>query len=142
MNHFLIVFLYFLNLKANNKNKINKRCIRPKFSAAGDTIFRAGEKAEEFFIIKSGRIGVFANDSNSLMAILEEGAFFGEISLLLTRKRTMTIKCLADTELLTIKNQRLLNILDLFPDEKSHLMAIAKQRLKTTNKHDIPLKEV
>jgi len=76
------------------------------------------------------------------MAILEDGAFFGEIALLITRKRTMTIKCLTETEFLTISKERLMNLLELFPEEKSHLFSIANQRLRTTNKHDIPLKEV
>lgn len=128
-----------LHLKLQ-ESKLN-RAIRFKFSTAGDTICRFGEKADEFYLIKKGRVGVFSADG-FLMAILEEGSFFGEIALLLTKKRTMTIKCLIETEFITVPKERMLNILELFPDEKAHLIAIAKQRLKTTSKHDIPLKEV
>ena len=113
-----------------------------KFSSKGDIICRADEKADEFYIIRKGKIGVFTSDGLSIMAILEDGAFFGEIGLLISKTRTMTIKCLSETEFLTISKERFLNLFDSFPDEKNYLMRVAKQRLLTTNKHDIPLKEV
>lgn len=113
-----------------------------KFSAKDDYLFRAGEIATEFFIIKTGRVGVISEDGLSLMAVLEEGAFFGEIALLITKKRTMSIKCLSATEFVSISKERFLSLFENYPKKKKYLLKVANQRLKTTNKHDIPMKEV
>lgn len=105
-------------------------------------MFHAGEKAEDFYIINKGKVGVFSSVGGDLIAILEKGAFFGEISILITKKRTMTIECLSDTEFLTISKERLLEILEHFPKEKDFLFKVANQRTKTSTKFDIPVIEV
>lgn len=79
---------------------------------------------------------------SDLIAILEDGAFFGEIALFLTKTRTMTLECLSDVEFLIISKERFLGILEYFPTEKNYIMNVARQRLKTSTKYDIPVKEV
>ena len=59
-----------------------------------DIVIRAGEVAEEFYIIKQGRVEVLAYDGKTVIGILEKGSYFGEIGLLGMNngKRTASIR--------------------------------------------------
>ena len=48
----------------------------------GDVLFEAGDKAEKFYVIKSGKIRIISRALNKEFAILKEGESFGEQSLL------------------------------------------------------------
>ena len=50
-----------------------------------DIILREGEIAEEFFFIKKGQVEIIATDGKTVIAILEKGAYFGEIGLLVLK---------------------------------------------------------
>lgn len=76
------------------------------------------------------------------MAILEDGAFFGEIALFKTKTRTMTVQCLTEAEFLVISKEKLINLLEFFPEERKYILKVAEQRMRTTAKYDIPIKEV
>ena len=55
---------------------------------AGDAIFTAGEEAQTLFVIQSGVIDLVGKDGEEVLATLERGDFFGEMSLLEGTPRT------------------------------------------------------
>ena len=114
----------------------------PKFALTGDVILRCGEVFEEFFIIKSGKVEIIATDGGTRLAILESGAFFGEVAYFFNGKRSATVQALTECMFLVLNKEKFEMILKLFPDERRFLMKIAGQRLKTSSKNDLPLKEV
>ena len=109
---------------------------------AGDVVLRCGDIFDEFFIIKSGKVEIISADGQSRLAILESGAFFGEIAYFFNNKRSTTVKALTECLFLVLNKEKFETILKLFPDERGFLMKVATQRLKTTNKNDLPLREV
>jgi len=115
--------------------------VYPKFALAGDVILRCGEIFEEFFIIKSGKVEILGADGTTRLAILESGAFFGEVAFFFNGKRSATVQALTDCMFLVLNKEKFEMILKLFPDERRFLMKIASQRLKTSTKNDLP-KEV
>ena len=123
------------------KFNLNLRSIYPKFAMSGDIIVRCGEIFEEFFIIKTGKVEIVGNDGTTRLAILESGAFFGEVALF-HGKRSATVRALTDCMFLVLNKEKLEMILKLFPEERKFLMKVAVQRLKTSSKNDYPLKEV
>lgn len=52
--------------------------------ACGDYILRQGQRAEAFYIIRSGTVSVWAEtpESSERLAVLKEGDSFGEVSIL------------------------------------------------------------
>jgi len=142
----LFVFSVFKFSSNKNQRKnchilLNKRSIYPKFAMSGDIILRYGEVFDEFFIIKTGQVEILSNDGVTRLAILESGAFFGEVALF-HGKRTATVRALTDCMFLVLQKEKLEMILKLFPEERRFLMKVAAQRLKTSTKNDYPLKEV
>ena len=113
------------------------RAMRPKLSMASDMVVETGEIAEEMYFISKGLVSVIATDNTTLIASLNEGSYFGEIGILITNIRTVSIKALALCLFYTIRKDDLLKILDLYPDQMAFLMAVAKQRMLTTNPEDL-----
>ncbi|MBE9114286.1 ATP-binding cassette domain-containing protein [Lusitaniella coriacea LEGE 07157] len=65
------------------------------------TIIRQGDRADEFYILIEGRVDAIKEDENSqevLLRQLKQGDYFGEIGLLKRRKRTATVRVVADAE--------------------------------------------
>jgi len=59
---------------------------------ANDNVVEVGDIAEEIFFIKKGVVEVLATDNHTVIAYLTEGSYFGEIGVLLTGVRSVTIK--------------------------------------------------
>ena len=55
------------------------RYLYPKIATPGDFVIKEGEFADEIFFIKSGQVEVLATDKRTRIAILKDGAYFGEI---------------------------------------------------------------
>jgi CRP-like cAMP-binding protein len=68
---------------------------------------------------------------------MSEGSYFGEIGVLITHKRSCSIKASTYTSLLTVDKDDFLSILEKYPLIMKYLKAVAKQRLETSHPHDI-----
>ena len=104
---------------------------------AGDYIFKIGEFAEEMYFIKYGEVEVLSTDNETCIAILREGAYFGEIGLLITGKRTVTIRALTFCVFQVINKNDFDQLMDTYPEQKDFLMKVADQRIKTTKPEDL-----
>ncbi|MDR3549516.1 MAG: cyclic nucleotide-binding domain-containing protein [Candidatus Pacebacteria bacterium] len=118
------------------------RHTQPMICMAGDHIVRKGELAESMYFIKRGLAKVVcADDENVVISYLGEGAYFGEIGVLTTGKRSTSVIAHTDCVLLSIDKPTLLEILDEFGHHKKFLEMVAKQRLETTYTTDIQIAE-
>lgn len=113
------------------------RHLKPKIFMAEDYIVRRGDYAEDFYFIRVGSVEVLASDDQTAICILEEGAYFGEIGILLGVCRTASVRAIIATLISYINRDILISILKNFPEHLSFLKKVAEQRLKTTNKDDI-----
>lgn len=70
----------------------------------GDVIIREGDGGREMFIIQSGSVDVIKGegDSKMVLAVLERGDFFGEMSILENVKRSATVIAKEETRLLVL----------------------------------------
>ncbi|CAG9319774.1 unnamed protein product [Blepharisma stoltei] len=113
------------------------RCLTPKVFMAGDYIIRQGDYAEELFFIKIGTVEVIAADSETIIAYLEEGDYFGEIGVLLDQRRSLSVRSYNATMISSISKNDLMPVLQNYPEYHEFLKNVAEQRLKTTNTEDI-----
>jgi CRP-like cAMP-binding protein len=59
------------------------RYLRPRLYMEGDFVIRKDEFADFMYFIRSGFVKVMAPDEDTVVALLQEGDYFGEIGILL-----------------------------------------------------------
>jgi hypothetical protein len=75
---------------------------RPATYASGEVVVRQGQPGTSMFVIVRGGAVVVLEPSGQEVARLQEGAFFGEMSLLTGAPRTATVRATRDTDVLEI----------------------------------------
>ena len=99
--------------------------LRSQVFSPGDYICRKGEMGREMFIVNSGRLEVMDDNGAALIATLNEGSYFGEISILnLTdagNRRTANVRSMGFSDLLCLSKEDLLEALKEYPDAKKML---------------------
>ena len=73
---------------------------------AGELVFREGDAGSEMFIVQSGVVQVFRNlgGQEQVLAVMEKGDFFGEMSVLEGSARTANARAQEDCELIEINS--------------------------------------
>ena len=88
----------------------------------GDYIIHKGDLDEERYFINRGSVQVVSEDEKTVYASLHEGAFFGEMALLLRSHRTATVKAADYCDVYILSKPDFENLLNRSPDfaEKVH----------------------
>ncbi len=79
--------------------------VLPMRYAAGEVIVRQGEPGGRFYVITEGEVEVIreeADGTETLLAHLGPGRYFGEIALLRATRRTATVRALGDVSVLAV----------------------------------------
>src|SRR3989338_3183438 len=108
--------------------KLIENKIRRVEHKKGDNVYRAGEEADAFYIILSGRFQV-VNPKGSILATLSHGDYFGESSLLLSRPHSATIEAKNDGLVLKINKEDFVTLLNAIPSLSVHLSRTLGHRL-------------
>src|SRR5437879_1052974 len=102
----------------------------------GDTIFSYGDAADALYIVRSGSVEVFVENTATEKIILAEtlpGDLFGEISLMDGGARTATAVAIDDAELLTLDRADLLELITQHPHAAMDLLTVMGRRLRATD---------
>ena len=70
--------------------------------ADGERIVREGEPGRSMYVVASGRVHIVLESSGSRVATIEQGGYFGEMSLLTGDARTATVVAEGDVRVLEI----------------------------------------
>lgn len=98
----------------------------------GDWIIREGEEGNSMFAIASGAVRILKSLEGKKMlqlAVLGEGAFFGEMSVLRGGPRGASVQSIQPGELFEISKQLIDNIIEQYPSVEKVLNKFIKQRL-------------
>ena len=97
----------------------------------GEVIFNPGNKAEHFFILKSGKIKVFktARGKEQIIRIFDVPALFGEAASFTGKNFPAWAEALEESEVLTIPRQRFMELLREDPEIGMNLLSVMAQRL-------------
>ncbi len=104
---------------------------------AGSVVFREGEEGDAVYLIREGHTDVYrtVDGERRLIAILAEGQYFGEMSLISDEARNATVECPVDTDLVKISRDDFLGIIEREPGMMKELRAVYTERRK--NREDI-----
>uniref|UniRef100_A0A158PBC6 Cyclic nucleotide-binding domain-containing protein n=1 Tax=Angiostrongylus cantonensis TaxID=6313 RepID=A0A158PBC6_ANGCA len=105
----------------------------------GDYICRKGDIGREMYIVKRGKLQVVGDDGQKVFATLQEGAVFGELSILNIagskngNRRTANVRSVGYTDLFVLNKNDLWNALREYPDARKLLLAKGRELLKKDN---------
>jgi CRP-like cAMP-binding protein len=104
---------------------------------AGTVVFSEGEVGTEMYVIQSGSVDVFkkaARGEEKLLATLEKGDFFGEMSILEDVPRTASARAKTDCELLKINQSTFDEMLRHNGEIAVRMLRKLSRRLRETTK--------
>jgi NTE family protein len=79
--------------------------LRPVHVRAGEIVVAQGDAADRIFVVSTGRLRVFVDDSDNGRRVVRElgaGAVLGELALLTGASRSATVEAVRDSELLEL----------------------------------------
>lgn len=101
--------------------------LRPRAFAAGDVIVHEGEPGEEMFVICRGELEAL-NAHGEVLRVMKEGDCFGEIALLLSEKRTATVRARTACDLFVLDRKHFGQILKEHEQFASAVRQVARSR--------------
>uniref|UniRef100_A0A8D0DH42 Cyclic nucleotide gated channel subunit alpha 4 n=1 Tax=Salvator merianae TaxID=96440 RepID=A0A8D0DH42_SALMN len=117
--------------------------LRPQVYSPGEYVCRKGDVGREMYFIREGRLAVVADDGVTQYAVLGEGLYFGEISIINIKgnksgnRRTANIKSIGFSDLFCLSKEDLAEVLAEFPDAKAMLEAKGREILLKMDKLDV-----
>ena len=106
------------------------RCVRAVTLEPGQVLFRQGDPANSLYVVVEGAVVPIAEgDRRRKLAVLERGAFFGEIGLMTKQPRNATIEALVETKLLAIDRRLLRQLIDDAPSVSKSILRFLRARL-------------
>ncbi|RMH00220.1 MAG: GNAT family N-acetyltransferase [Chloroflexi bacterium] len=104
----------FQNLEEGELAKIAGLCQVTAFRK-GETILRAGDEGEVFYMVMEGKIDIYAADGETIIGRVHEGDFLGEIALVAERPFTATAVAATNVKLIALKHQDFMNLIHKHP---------------------------
>ena len=102
----------------------------------GDSIFHQADPGSTLYIIASGQVKITVispEGDEIILAILTDGDFFGELSLLDQHPRSANVVTMMDTQAIVLHQHDLLNFLSTHPELAIDIMAELSRRLREAN---------
>jgi cAMP-dependent protein kinase regulator len=102
----------------------------------GDVVVVAGDAGDSLFVVATGIVKAFVptSDGHKLVREMEEGQFFGEISILTGSERTATVTAKTRCELLELDRTTLDDIAGRRPRVREVMNEFCRQRLADDRK--------
>jgi CRP/FNR family cyclic AMP-dependent transcriptional regulator len=103
---------------------------------AGQLILTAGEPGDSMYVVESGKVELFLQDSSNQrvhLAIVEPGELFGELSMLDKAPRSASALALENTHLLIVDREDLQLLVTSHPHAALDMMAMLGKRIREAN---------
>ncbi|NXL49567.1 CNGA4 protein, partial [Podilymbus podiceps] len=117
--------------------------LRPQVFGPGEFVCRRGDVGHEMYFVREGRLAVVAEDGITQLAILGEGLYFGEISLINIKgntsgnRRTANIMSIGYSDLFCLSKEDLAEVLAEFPSARAMMEAKGRELLLRMGKLDV-----
>ena len=113
--------------------------LKPQVFSPGDFICRKGDIGREMYIVKQGKLQVVSEDCKVVYATLNEGSYFGEISILNVpgsksgNRRTANVRSVGYSDLFCLSKDDLLDAIKEYPDTRTILEERGRKILMKDN---------
>jgi voltage-gated potassium channel len=97
-------------------------------------IAQEGELGKEIFFISKGKLEVSSKNGEKIHAILEEGEYFGDLSLLMKESRTASVRTLSYCEIFILELEDFIRIKNDYPEFKEVIKKISAERTEKTTR--------
>ncbi|MGV3525446.1 MAG: cyclic nucleotide-binding domain-containing protein [Candidatus Sericytochromatia bacterium] len=102
--------------------------VRTRVFNRGDEIVRKGDSGNEMFLIRQGRVEVLGANALDIVARMNTGDVFGEVALMLGLPRNATVRASVYSELFSIQQSDLDELLPHYPSVRERLLQLAHER--------------
>jgi NADH dehydrogenase len=114
-----------VQLRTEGTSGMNQEHFEP-----GEVIFREGDTGDRLYIILKGRAEVLvAARPDGPVAMLEAGAYFGEMALVANARRNATIRCTEAMDVLTLPKRDFGLLATHLPGVKQGVEQVIQQRV-------------
>lgn len=120
--------------------KLVEKFLHPRTYHQDEVIFNEGDPGVGMYIVMSGKVSITKNSGNSskiALATIEEGGFFGEVSIIEGGPRTASATAIEKTELLGFFKADLEELIERKPEIAAktlyEIARILGERLRLTN---------
>lgn len=86
-----------------------------------EVLIRQGEVGDAMYFLTRGQVEVVQASADQPVAVLGEGAHFGEVAILMDVPRTATIRALTEGEVYELKRADVLGMIHTYPEFARHL---------------------
>lgn len=103
----------FAELTPQTLTEVADKMSREKYPA-GATIVRQGDEGDKFYVIRGGSVEVIKEDlpGQPVVAVLEEGGYFGEAALLKEQPRNATVRAKENVEVYSLGKADFRSVMD------------------------------
>jgi CRP/FNR family transcriptional regulator/CRP/FNR family cyclic AMP-dependent transcriptional regulator len=115
-----------------------KAMVHKRFSANETVVYEDDDQSQTFFIIISGKLHVTVltpEGKQTILATLQRGDFFGEMSILDGEPRSASVIAAQECELFMLYRKQLLEILEQYPKITLQMLITMSRRLRKSNRH-------
>jgi CRP-like cAMP-binding protein len=101
-----------------------------------EVLFRQGESSDALYVVQHGRVAIATQSGDgreSVLAVLEDGALFGELPLFDDDPRSADARALTDTTVVELGYEPVRAVLRDRPELLWMIVRLLVQRLRTTN---------
>ena len=126
---------FFSDLSAEERDLIYSRCSEVTVKK-GSVILHQEEESFDLYIILAGKVTVSLIHEDGRTVVLDslqEGDFFGELSVLDRRTRSAMVKAITDVKMLFLPRDKFLRILRENAEIAINLLAVMATRLRKAN---------
>ena len=106
--------------------------LKPQVVLKGDCVFRAFEAGNMMYFIQNGAIEIVDPTLTYVYSTLIEGAYFGELGMLTSQRRTATARALTDCILFYVTITDFEEVVKAYPKHYSEILDKALKRLENT----------
>ena len=127
----------FWDLKEEELGYISEKMVARKYES-GNYIFMEESDGEQCFFVVKGSVKVTRLSKEGrevILAMLNQGDFFGEMSLLDGESRSANVIALEKTEVLTLNRKDFLIVLSEYPKIAIQLLKELASRLRKSDRH-------
>ena len=101
----------------------------------GEVIVKEGMQSRTMYVVQSGKVKIVKRDGDKeiILAVLNEGDIFGEMSLFDASPRSATVKAIGEARVLAIEHEGLLKRITTDPTLAFRIIKQMSQRIRNLN---------